>query len=755
MKKNNVTAYLIMFFILMLPIVLTADVTFEPIYNPSLTITPTDVMIEIDGNLSDLGWLKAAQIKHFHERHPGDMIEPAVTTEVYVTYDKTNLYVAFLCHDDPEDIRATMCQRDQFHGDDAVCLLVDTYGEASWAYEFFVNPYGIQKDNLWTSIAGEDSGYDLIWESAAQVTASGYQVEMAIPFTSLRFPNKDMQSWKMDFWRNRPRESYNSYSWAAYDRNEQCWPCQWGTVDGISDVQPGKGLEILPTFVANQSGSLSSYSDPNAIFNNDDLNGEFSLGGKYSVNSNISIEAAYNPDFSQIEADADQIDVNTTFALFYPERRPFFQEGRDLNRTLFNSFYTRTINDPQFAAKVISRMEKTSFSFVSAVDENTYYTIPLDQRSILLNIGQSVVNVLRGLRNIGDNSQVGFIVTDRRFEDKGSGTIAALDADFSLSRNYSLEGQWIFSHTKEPDNAELTSNYDGYSFDDDNHTIAFDGESFTGTALITQFSRNTRHWNFNWSYNQISPTYRTQTGYDPINNHRTTSLWSNYNIYPGQTSIFERISPSIYMFQRWNFDGTRRGESYYANFNTSIRYAQTNFGFGYGLESEVWNGEEFNDMWSINFDVGSRFNSQIGAYISISQGINIARYDMVKGKQTNLYASINFKPVDRLIIEPTVNYARSSNKDTGEELYSGYIARTRIRYQASRALSFRLVLQYNDFNESWDIDPLMTYRLNSFTVFYLGTTYDYNKLYYNVDNIDKWKLSSRQFFMKLQYLFRT
>ena len=755
MKFNNVSTYTIILLVLLIPTVLWADVTFQPVYNPSLTITPAKEKIHIDGNLSDPGWLEAARIDHFHERYPGDMIEPDVATEAYITYDESNLYVAFLCHDDPREIRATMCQRDQFSGDDFVCLLVDTYGEASWAYEFFVNPYGIQLDILWTNIAGEDTGYDLIWESAAKITPLGYQVEMAIPFTSLRFPNKDVQSWKMDFRRNRPRESFRSYSWAAYDRNEQCFPCQWGTVDGINKVQSGKGLEILPTLVANQSGSLNNFNDPNADLDNGGLDGDFSLNGKYSINSNISFEAAYNPDFSQIEADADQIDVNTTFALYYPERRPFFQEGRDLMRTLFNSFYTRTINDPKFASKVIGRLQKTSFSFVSAVDENTYYTIPLDQSSILLNTGQSVVNVLRGLRSIGDNSQIGFIATDRRFEDKGSGSILALDALLSLSRNYRINGQWIWSHTKEPNSPNLTENYDGSTFNDGNHTIAFDGESYMGTAFITQFRRSARHWNFNIDYNQISPTYRTQTGYDPINNHRTASIWTNYNFYPSQNSIIERFTPFAQVFRRWNFDGTRRSENYYAQLNTNLRFAQTSFSLGYGLTSEIWNGVEFEDLWGISFDIGSQFSSQFGAYFSISRELSVARYAMVKGKETSIYTEVSFKPIDRLIIEPTFNYARSTDKNTGEELYEGYIARTRFRIQANRALSFRLVLQYNDFSESWDVDPLMTYRLNSYTVFYLGSTLDYDRLYYETDDIYKWKMSSRQFFMKLQYLFRT
>jgi len=237
-----------------------ASTTFEPLYNPTLSVSRTTQDIRVDGDLSDLGWLTAKTIGGFVERSPGDMIEADVETEVLITFDDQNLYVAFKCYDDPESIRATMCHRDQFHGDDAVCVLVDTYGDASWAYEFFVNPYGVQKDRLWSSVGGEDTGFDMIWRSAAKVTESGYQVEMAVPFAAMRFPSTDAQVWKMDFWRNRPRESFKQYSWAAYDRNEQCWPCQWGTVSGIEDVVPGKGFELMPTFVAHQSGEFSSLS---------------------------------------------------------------------------------------------------------------------------------------------------------------------------------------------------------------------------------------------------------------------------------------------------------------------------------------------------------------------------------------------------------------------------------------------------------------------------------------------------------------
>jgi len=441
----------------------SASKTFQPVYKPTLEVKRTGEPIKIDGILDDSAWKSASRAVNFVERSPGDMIKPEVETEAFITYDDEYLYVAFACYDDPSTIRATMCQRDQFYSDDAVCLLVDTYGEATWAYEFFVNPYGVQKDNLWTSVQGEDSGFDMVWKSAAQITDNGYHVEIAIPFSSMRFPNKDVQSWKMDFWRNRPRESYNQYSWAAYDRDEQCWPCQWGTVEGIKNVVPGKGMEILPTFVANQLGGLSDGSDP-ASFTNEDIDGELSLSAKYSISSDITIEAAYNPDFSQVEADADQIDVNTTIALYYPERRPYFQEGSDLFRTLFNSFYTRTVNDPEYTVKVTGRKEGLSVGFMSALDKTTPYIAPHYEGSYNPpnGTGESYVNILRALKSFGDNSQLGFIITDRRFEHDGYGTVLGLDGNIRLSKNYSIVGQVLTTYTREPDDSASTKEMEDY-----------------------------------------------------------------------------------------------------------------------------------------------------------------------------------------------------------------------------------------------------------------------------------------------------
>jgi len=739
--------------LLLLSSAILASKTFEPVFTPELDVSRAKEAVKVDGHLNDRAWRNASKAVNFVERSPGDKTKPAVETEAYITYDDDHLYVAFFCYDNPADIRATMCQRDQFSGDDAVAVMIDTYGDASWAYEFLVNPYGVQKDRLWSSIAGEDAGFDLIWHSAAQITDSGYQVEIAVPFSSMRFPNKDVQNWRIDFWRDRPRESYNQYSWAAYNRDDQCWVCQWGTIQGIRDVQPGKGLEILPSIIGNQSGALSNYGTADESFDESDIDGEISLGAKYSISSDLTLEATYNPDFSQIEADAAQIDVNSTIALFYPERRPFFQEGSDIFRTLFNSFYTRTVNDPQFAAKLTGRVNGTSIGFLSALDENTPYMIPMDEQSFILNSGKSVTNVLRGTRSVGDDSQLGFIVSDRRFDGGGSGTILALDGDISLSRTLSIDGQFIASHTAEPDDSAATEGLENVLLDDDGTNAAFDGESYWGNALIARIRRNARAWDFTIDYNQVSETYRTQVGYDPLSDYRNYSVWNSYTVYP-EKGLLERINPQLYIARREGFDGTKRWVDVNLSLNNQLRYAQTYVNVSYHTRSEIFRSVEFDDLWDVDLFMGSRLSEKIGYNLHLEYGRGVARNFMVTGDETSAELSLNLKPMDRIIIEPDLSFYKSKDAETGEELYDGYIMRTRLRYQANKELSLRLVVQYDDFYQRWDIDPLLTYRLSSFSVFYLGSTYDYGNMVDPADR-EEWKLTSRQFFLKLQYLFQT
>ena len=749
-----------------------AQDTFTPVFEPELQTKRATAEITIDGDLSDPGWIGVPMASNFVERQPGDNIPPLVETMAYVTYDDEYLYVAFDCRDDPALLRATMCQRDQYFNDDSVALMIDTFGEAQWAYQLYVNPYGIQKDIMWTNVHGGDRGFDMIWHSAAKITETGYTVEYAIPFASMRFPAGETQTWKVDFWRTHPRESYHQYSWAAHDRNDQCFPCQWGTVSGIEGVAPGRGLEFLPSFISYQTGEISDTTDPDAEFEDNDAKGELTLGAKYSVSSDVTLEASINPDFSQIEADADQIDVNSTIVQRYPERRPFFQEGSDLFRTMFNSFYTRMVNDPGIAAKGTARWEKTSLAYMYARDDNSPYIIPTEERSYSAAPGRSQVHVLRGLQSLGNSSQIGGMLTERQYSVGGRGTIASLDTNLRLTSTLSLLGQYVYSYTEEPENFEISP---GETFANGEHTVDLDGETYSGQAFITELRRSSDHWNFILDYNQVDQKYRTQTGYDPWNDQRNSFIFTNYN-FNRDEGLIERITPSVFANARWNMANERKWLHANASLRTQLRWAQTGISLGGRWGEEVWSGVVFEDLWSVNLNLNSRPSGWLGYFLAVNHGTNPALFTLDEGLEWSFSAALDIKPVDSLIIEPTFNYITSDNSVTGELLFEQAIARARIRWQLNRRLSLRLVVQHNSsrsplyeelakagsfsnyhmyFGSKWEVDPLVTYRINSFSVFFLGSTHDFHD--FNAAFAERGSLhtlTGRQYFMKLQYLFQ-
>ena len=188
-----------------------------------------------------------------------------------------------------------------------------------------------------------------------------------------------------------------------------------------------------------------------------------------------------------------------------------------------------------------------------------------------------------------------------------------------------------------------------------------------------------------------------------------------------------------------------------ADFNLK---GQTNIHPSYYYANERYNGKDYDGLWELHFCMHSKFSDILGVSGSINYGNTIARRFDTKGKRTFAYFGVDFKPVDRLFIEPEIRFERSEEVDSGVELYEGFVTRTRLNYQITPKLSLRLVTQYNDFNQCWDIDPLITYRLNPFSVFYLGSTYDYEDFATVEGEPTSWQLSSRQFFMKLQYLFQ-
>ncbi len=723
---------------------------FTPNVKPTLEVRPARGAVRVDGVLGDPGWQGAAHATNFAEVSPGDQTEPPVQTDVWVTYDESNFYLAVKAQDDPRVLRASLRDRDRIFQDDFVGIMIDTYGNASWAYEIFVNAMGVQGDLRMTT-RGEDMSFDLVFESQSSIANDGFVVEVAIPFRSLRFPDKPEQRWRVQFWRTHPRDSRRQYAWAAVDRDDPCFMCQFGTLTGIRDVRPGGKLDLLPSITTKQVGALQSSTDPRADFENGSVDGDAELTARYSFTSSISADLTINPDFSQVEADAGQIDVNTTFALFFPERRPFFQEGSDLYDTWISAVYTRTINDPTVAGKLTGRLASSSLGFFSARDERSPLMVPLEESTrFATNAGRSTSNVGRFRHDLGDNSHIGLLATNRVFDDGGSNSVFGGDAQYRFLRTHQIEAQWLASYTDELDAPGLLGTSE--TFDGGRYTVEQDGESFWGQAGYVSVERQARTWRWDVDYWVTSPTFRADNGFVFQNNSHRAVAWSALSFRP-DTQWFDQIFPNISAGRVWNFDGIRKDEWLRPEIYVQFK-GQTDLWTAFLWSEENFGGVELKGIRRWQGGANSRFSEIIQGGVFAQVGKLVARQQRVLGDVVGVELWSEIKPMSRLVIEPTFDYLKLDDPD-GNELFSGYILRTRTSYQFTRELFLRLVVQYDDFGRRFDIDPLLTYKINPFTMFFVGSTHDIRRIGDHNNSIPfEYTQTERQFFAKFQYLFQ-
>jgi len=719
---------------------------FMPNMKPSLTVPRTDQQVVIDGVIDEAAWRTAACATNFAEYNPGDMVKPPVDTKALLTYDDANLYLAFIAEDDPRAVRVSIRDRDEAWQDDNVGIMLDTYGDAAWAYEIFCNAAGIQGDIRWTS-GSEDIGFDIIFYSAGIVTDSGYQVEIAIPFKSLRFPNKPAQTWRATFWRNHPRGSRGQYTWAAIDKNVACFPCQFGTLIGIENVRPGRDFALLPSVTGYQTAAIRNDSIPNSGLAYDNIDGRLSLGVRYSLSSSSTIEATYKPDFSQVESDAAQIDVNSTFALFYDERRPFFQEGSDLFSTWMRAVYTRSINDPLIATKMVGRINRTNFAVLAARDEASPIVLPFEERGEVMLAGKSASAVIRIKQTYLEDSFAGALLTSRSLDGGGSGLLAGIDGRHRIFEKYAFWYQGLVSRTQEPDDSALTAEIEQEYFERGRHTAALDGEKYWGHGAYLGLSRDSKYWNVSIDYLDKNPTFRTDNGFVTQNDRRELSIWQGYNIYPNKKWA-TRLIPNLMIGRVWNYDGKRKDEWLRPGFEGVFAY-QTEIEIGYLWSRERFQGIYFPGIRRVELEVNSKFSDPVTIGLLYNAGRTIARnLDIpVLGRSTDLSLWGTIKPLSSFVISPELSYSHMDYPD-GTEIFEGYILRSKFNYQFTRELMARLVIQYDDFERHFDIEPLLSYKLNPFTIFYIGSTHAYEKF----DGYDGLTQIQQQFFLKFQYL---
>jgi hypothetical protein len=732
-----------------------AGPAFTPNTNLEATVPRISEAPTIDGSLDDPCWKEAVKLSNFCEISPGDNVKPPVETVALFAYDDDNFYFAFNCYeDDPSQIRASMVDRDEIFQDDFAGLMLDTFKDQKLAYEIFVNPYGVQGD-LRRNYNSEDESFDMIWESAGRINSDGWTAEAAIPFRSLRFPDTYDQEWLVHILRIRPRDSREQHSWAPISRDSGCLFCQAGTLKGMQGVNRGKNLELLPYAMATESGTLNDEDDPRLGFENKNPGGEAGIGVKYGLTPNLTMDFTYNPDFSQIESDAAQVDVNTTFALFFPEKRPFFLEGRDIFDT-DNLIYTRSVNDPTGAAKLTGKVGKYTVGYVLARDDASPFIVPFEDNSEMALGGPSISNILRLKRDLFTDSYVGLIATDRQLSD-GSNSLLVMDGDIRFLENYRVSGQFGYSHTREPNDPALSSDFSDTTFGEKKYTSIFDGESFFGRGLRLNLNRDARHFCFNVSYNDVSPTFRADNGFITNNDYRSAGLWTGVLFRPNN-KVFEIIEPEFNWGREYNYADVFKDTWIQPNIWLQLK-KQTSVWLSY-----MWSHERFKNVliegirkFEGNVDTKAAEMLSGGCSWRIARSVARSEDPPFLGHERYYELWGNIKPTSRFNLDVTYDYARMRRTASGPDVYNGYIARSRLNYQVSKRLFLRLVTQYNDFSARFEVDPLMSYKINPFTVFYLGSTHDYRDFSNDEDldgQVKGFKKTDRQFFAKIQYLFR-
>ncbi|MEW6050212.1 MAG: DUF5916 domain-containing protein [Candidatus Zixiibacteriota bacterium] len=750
--------------LLLLPRPGCAQGEFTPQFHPTLQVVPLNSEIRIDGDLSDSGWEHAAVAANFSETNPGDQIKPPVESKALITYDRNKLYIALIAYDNPATIRASWSDRDNIFRDDYFGLMLDTYGDASWGYELFVNPFGIQGDLRMLANGNEEIGFDLVWESRGKVTDSGYQVEIAIPFSSLRFPNKPEQTWRANFWRDHQRDVRRRYAWAAQKRGESCFMCQWGTLTGIKDIRSSTNLDLLPAVVAYQSGALKDGDDPRSTFHNGDPDAELGLNARYGLSSNASLELAVNPDFSQVESDATQIDVNTADALFYEERRPFFQEGSDLYSMWVTTVHTRTIVNPAVATKFTAKVGRTNVGYFLARDDNGLVLIPREEGTFIgENTRKSTTQVLRGKRTFGDDSFVGAIFTDRRMEGDGNNTVMGGDLALRFTPHYRIQLLGLASRTTEGTDTLLTAGAGQRTIERGRHTLAYDGETYWGHAAKATVVRNGRTWNANISYFEYSPTFRADNGFITRNDRRWVESSQGLIFRPNRPGL-RWIEFGLDAGRVWNFDNLRKDEWLVPVISLNT-FGSTEFWINYLFSRELYRNIWFPGIRRLELGFDTRFSGKVSFGFEGNYGREIARGGQLitpvlgKGGRLEYYATM--KPTSRLALEPQFEYSHLDFPDSSRNIYDVYVFRTRVNYQFTREWFLRLVIEHVNAREFDGVDsyskdsyltlePLVSYKLNPFTIFYVGSAHNY----WDQGKSGHYYRTSQHFFAKLQYLIR-
>jgi uncharacterized protein DUF5916/cellulose/xylan binding protein with CBM9 domain len=303
-----------------------------------------DRIPRVDGRLDEPAWQQAQFARDFVQREPHEGEAATQQTEVAFVYTEDALYVGARLSEAAGAVRALVTRRDREETSDRLVISLDTYRDRRTAYTFAVTAAGVRIDYYHPSDfeTAREYGYDPVWEAETQVDSAGWTAEIRIPFSQLRFNAASEQVWGVNVVRITPARNELAY-WRLVGRNETGWASRMGELVGLNGVQPSRRVEVLP-YVASDLRAVSNVDRANPFAEARTTNWRAGGDLKLGVGPNFTIDATFNPDFGQVEADPAEVNL-TAFETFFSERRPFFLEGTQLLNARGN-FYSRRIGAP-------------------------------------------------------------------------------------------------------------------------------------------------------------------------------------------------------------------------------------------------------------------------------------------------------------------------------------------------------------------------------------------------------------------------
>lgn len=707
--------------------------------------------ITIDGDLSDEGWRDALRIDRWYEIDPGDNIDPPVKSVGYLTYDDKYFYAGFEFDDpNPKAIVAPFGDHDYLQGNvDYGGVWLDTRNEGHTAFEFLVTAHNVQYDAVIDDSSGENSSPDFFWNSATRIHDHGWTVEIRIPFSSLRYRKIDPQTWGVVLQRSYSRDFRHQIMSMKVPRGGQCFVCREASLTGLSHLPSGGHLVAAPFVSAAQNARSSG--DLGTPLVNDPFDHKIGLDVKYTPDADNVLDGTIRPDFSQIESDTAQISTNQRFALFFPEKRPFFLEGVELFSMPIQAVYTRTITTPDWGGRATGKLGGVNYTALVAKDAGGgSIVVPGPNSSSLApqDFG-STVFVGRAKKDFG-LSFVSFLMTDRESGADGHNRVLGPDFQWRVHGTDTFVGQLLVSDTTTPNRPDVNPEWTG--------------NVLRSAAGQLQWSHNTEHYDASAVYKDFGRWFRADNGFVPQVGYREQYAETGWSFHP--KGFFSRVRPFVNMdyqgerdgggmIDRWVGPGV--GVNTRWNGFAQLRYSDERIRAG----DSIFPRRQLGFYQRIS---PSRFFQQVGVDGDFGEDVDFVDVRPGRGGSVNVYAALS--PTNHLVLELIANKQWLHVDDAAgvsRPLFTARVSRLKANYTFTARSFLRVIGQY----VSTDRDPtlflrptpahdgqfsaaaLFAYKINWQSVMFIG---------YGDDRelSDQRRLlpSSHQVFAKVSYAFQ-